>query len=100
MGAPNSSNCSACDTTNVGYAGRVQPLMQTWCVGCHNASNSGGGYDLSDYAGVSNAVAGNKLLGSIKHLQGYSAMPQSGGQLSACDISAIEKWVNGGFPNN
>jgi hypothetical protein len=100
MGAKNSSNCSECDTTKYTFSNRVNPLMQSWCVGCHNPSNSGGGINLSDYSGVSNAVAGNKFLGSIKHLQGYSPMPQNGGQLSACDINAIEKWINNGYPDN
>ena len=41
MGAKNSSNCSNCDTTNYTYSGRVNPLINLWCVGCHNSSNTG-----------------------------------------------------------
>jgi mono/diheme cytochrome c family protein len=49
---------------------------------------------------VVNSIANNKLLGSIKHLQGFSQMPKNGGQISQCEIDAIEKWVNAGYPNN
>lgn len=100
MGARNSSNCKNCDTINFTYTGRVKGIMQIWCVGCHNSANSGGGFDLSSYSGVVSSLANNKLLGSVKHLPGFSAMPQSGGQISSCDISAIEKWIANGYPNN
>jgi hypothetical protein len=100
MGALNSSNCIGCDTTKFAFKNRISPIMQNWCVGCHNSSNMGGGINLSDYVGVAKSVASNRFLGSIKHLQGYSAMPQSGGQFSSCDINAIEKWINSGYPNN
>ncbi len=100
MGARNTSNCRACDTNNVTYSGRIKSIMQTWCVGCHNTSNSSGGYDLTDYSSIVNGISNNKLLGSIKHLQGFSPMPQAGGQVSQCDISAIEKWILSGYPNN
>lgn len=74
--------------------------MDTWCIGCHNTASPGGGFDLSTYNGVAASVANNKLLGSIKHMTGFIAMPQGGDKLQDCDINAIEKWINGGFPNN
>jgi cytochrome c553 len=100
MGAKNTSNCSSCDTTNVTYSGRISPLLNVWCVGCHNSNNAGGGFDLSTYAGVVNSITQSRLLGSIKHASGFSAMPQNTNKLSDCDISAVEKWVNNGYPNN
>ena len=100
MGAPNSSTCSACDTTNYTYSGRVKGIMQTWCVGCHSPSSSGGGVDLSSYTGVSNSIISTRFIGSIKHLAGYSPMPKNTNQLQACDITAIEKWIKAGYPNN
>jgi cytochrome c553 len=100
MGAPNSSNCSGCDTTLYSYSGKIQPLMTTWCVGCHNASNTGGGYDLSSYAGVVTAITDTRLLGTINHSAGFSAMPKNTSKLSDCDVNAVVKWVNAGYPNN
>lgn len=98
MGARNTSNCRSCDTTIFTYNAKIKTIMQTWCVGCHNSGNSGGGYDLSSSGGVISAVANNKLLGSINHQVGYSAMPKNAGQLSSCDIKAIEKWITAGYP--
>jgi hypothetical protein len=49
---------------------------------------------------VVSSIANNKLLGSLKHLSGFSAMPKNASQLSLCDITAIEKWIAAGYPNN
>jgi mono/diheme cytochrome c family protein len=100
MGALNQSNCTVCDTTSFKYAADIQPIMNSWCIGCHTSSNAGGGADLSNYTGVVNSIANNKLLGTIKHSTGYNAMPQNGNQLSGCQISKIQSWVNAGHPNN
>ena len=99
-GAPNSSNCRTCDTINFTYSGRVSNIMQTWCTGCHNSGSAGGGFNLANYNGVVSAIAGNKLLGSIQHLSGFSSMPKNAGQISQCDIDAIANWINAGYPNN
>ncbi len=98
-GAQNTSNCSSCDSTFT-YAARIQPLMDKWCVGCHSTSNPGGQYDLSNYNGVVKAVTNSRLLGSIKQQSGYSAMPQGASPISDCDIFAVTKWINAGYPNN
>lgn len=99
-GAKNSSNCYACDTTDFTYSGRVKPFLDTWCVGCHSGSNPSGAVNLSNYNGVASAVSGNKLMGSLKHEPGFFAMPPSGSKISTCQINAIQKWVNAGYPNN
>lgn len=100
MGALNQSNCTVCDTTSFKFSADIQPIMNTWCIGCHSSGNAGGGYDLSNYAGVVNSISNNKLSGSIKHSAGYQAMPQNGSQLSGCQISKIQSWINAGYPNN
>ncbi len=100
MGAKNSSNCSGCDTLNVTYNVRIKPIITNWCVGCHTAGNAGGGYDLSNYTGVSTSITDNRLIGSLKHLAGFSEMPKNTNKLSDCDLKAVEKWVNAGHLNN
>ena len=100
MGAKNTSNCSGCDTANCTYSGRVKPLIDSWCVGCHNAGNAGGGFDLSDYPGTVASITAGRLLGTIQHLSGFSPMPKNTNALSPCDVSAIEKWVAAGHPQN
>ena len=100
MGAPNSSNCSSCDTSKYKFAADIQPILNNWCVSCHTSGNAGGGYDLSNYNGVNAGAVNGKLMGSIKHSAGYIPMPQNSPQLSACDIAKIQNWVNAGHPNN
>jgi|ERR1700758_3927478 len=100
MGALNQSNCTVCDTTQFKFASDIQPIMNSWCIGCHSSTNAGGGYDLSNYTGVVNSIANNKLLGSIEHSAGYNVMPQNGSQLSGCQISKIRSWINAGHPND
>jgi hypothetical protein len=93
---------NSCDTTNVTYAGSVQPILSQNCYSCHSNSNAasfGGGYFLQNYADIKAHADDGKLLGSIEHKPGYFAMPLSG-SLSTCNISTIAQWVNKGSPNN
>lgn len=99
-GAPNSTNCAVCDTAQYKYSADIAPILNNWCVNCHSSSNSGGGFDLSNYNGVVNSIAGGKLIGSIKHDPGYFAMPQGGGKISDCQITKIQNWIRVGYPNN
>lgn len=100
MGAPNTINCeNSCDTSNVSYLSNIKPIINNWCLNCHNSVNTSGNYDFSVYSGVVKSIGNNRLLGSIKQLSGYSPMP-SGNKLSDCDIAIVEKWVSSGYPNN
>lgn len=99
QGAKNNECTGGCDSTNFTYSGAVAVTMNTYCKGCHNPASAGGGIDLSTYSAVKAAAAG-KLMGSILHTAGISAMPKGGNSLSACQISQIEKWVQAGTPNN
>jgi hypothetical protein len=98
-GSPNSSNCRTCDSTFT-YKARIEPILNKWCVGCHSASDAGGGYDLSSYDKTILAIPYSKLEGSILHSAGFSAMPKNAGSLSDCDITAIKNWLAAGHPNN
>jgi mono/diheme cytochrome c family protein len=73
--------------------------MNTYCKGCHNQASLGGGIDLSTYATVKASAAG-RLMGSINHTAGYSAMPKGSNKLSDCQIRQIQKWINAGTLNN
>ena len=99
MGAPNSSNCNTCDSTFT-FSGRIKPLMDKWCIGCHTGTAAGGGYDLTSYTNIKNANNNNRLIGSLQHLSGISAMPKGAGKLSDCDIKAVQDWIDAGYPNN
>ncbi len=101
-GAKNTAcnDSTACNTTNVTFSAAVRPMLETYCNGCHGGSSPLGNVDYNTYNGVKATVTNGKLLGSIKHNFGFSPMPQNASQLSACNISIIEAWINAGAPNN
>jgi hypothetical protein len=101
QGAKNGTNCpSKCDSTNFKFAANIQPLLKTYCVGCHTSSNAGGGIALDSYAGVASAANSGKLWGSINGLAGYSFMPKGGAAMSDCQKAQIRKWIAAGALNN
>ncbi len=100
MGAPNSSNCGGCDTSQYKFSADIQPLMDTWCVQCHSATTPNGGFNLTNYNGVKNCAQSGMMMGSIKHSSGYLPMPQTLPKLSDCKIQQIQNWVDAGCPNN
>lgn len=90
-----------CDTLGVTYSGYVSGVLTgEGCVGCHNATLTGGGVRLDSYTEVSKSVQSGSLLGSIKHETGYKAMPQNQDKLDDCTIAKIEAWINDGAQNN
>lgn len=99
-GAKNGTNCpsNGCDSTQFTFSGQVQPLMNKYCVGCHNSTNASMNVNLSNYNGVKAAV-GQGLLRSIDH-SGYYPMPKGGTKLSTCEITQVSKWIQAGAPNN
>ncbi len=100
-GAVQSLDCiSACDTTFVGYAGTVSPILTTYCTGCHSGSQPEGDIDLSTWSKVKPYADNGTLAGSVRHASGYSAMPKNGNKLPECAIRQIEKWVADGAQNN
>lgn len=94
------SDSSSCNTTNVTYSGTIAPLLQTYCNGCHGGSSPLGNVNYNNYTGVKSTVTNGKLLGSIQHNSGFSAMPQNGNKMSACKISTIKAWIDAGALNN
>ncbi|MFI5196414.1 MAG: c-type cytochrome domain-containing protein [Chitinophagales bacterium] len=98
-GAVDSGACNnICDTANFTYSGAISPLIQKYCVGCHNSTSSAGG-SLADYNSVKTAAVSGRLIGDISHQAGYNAMPL-GLQLSDCQVTQVKKWVAAGALNN
>lgn len=93
------SGGSGCDTSNVTYTTTIKTILDNSCAlsGCHDAQTKSFGYDLSNYNG---AVAGTqgRLLGAIRHDNGFIAMPKGMAKLSDCDIAKITAWINSGTP--
>lgn len=101
------SDCpsNSCDTSGtISFAEQVWPAINTSCVGCHNASLANGGVDLSSYNQVytyATTLRNNTpvLLGVIKQLSGFKAMPPSG-KFDDCTIRQIELWIEQGASYN
>jgi hypothetical protein len=100
QGALNNSCSGNCDTLNVTYSGTIVPMMQSFCIGCHNSVSPGGNILLNSYAGVQTVALNGKLFGSVNHSYGYYAMPKNSSKLPQCMIDEIRIWVNSGAPNN
>ena len=100
QGAKNNYCDAACDTNSYAFSTSIQPMLNTNCAGCHNASLASGGIRLDNYTSVKSVADNGRLFGSISHLQGYIAMPQGGAKLPECNIIQVKKWIADGSPDN
>jgi uncharacterized membrane protein len=94
---------NTCNLENVTFTAMVKPILQASCYTCHsnsNATNSGSGVKLENYADLKTYVDNGKLMGSIRHENGYIAMPDGGGKLTDCEISQLQTWIDNGTLNN
>ena len=82
-----------CDTSNVTYPGTVYPILNQYCISCHGGPTPQGGLNFTDYSQVAFVAENGTLLGAIKHLDGYVAMPKDLPQLDSCRIRQIEIWI-------
>ncbi|HHJ50988.1 MAG TPA: hypothetical protein ENJ88_08835 [Phaeodactylibacter sp.] len=99
QGAPNTDCLPACDPYNYTFNAVIYPTILQSCTGCHSGSQASGSVWLETYDDIYLYAVNGKLLGSIKHEAGYSAMPP-GLQLDDCRITQIENWINNGAPND
>lgn len=100
FGARNTSNCSDCDTTSFTFSANVKPIINTWCVGCHNSGAQSGNVNLDGYNNVQMYAAGGLLMGCVTHQPGFKPMPPNGNKISECNIKVIQKWIDDGSKNN
>lgn len=100
QGALENSGSSGCETDNITFSSTVKGVLTDWCYSCHQGVNPVGVIRLETYAQVKFYVDNGKLLGTIRHDNGYLAMPDGGAKIPACDIEQIEKWVAEGALDN
>jgi len=91
-----------CDTVPVTYSGVIQPILETYCYSCHSSYNPSGGIILDNYEDVRDIALeeDSRLIGSINHEDGYTAMPQRQSKLDSCKLHYFDVWVEQGGPNN
>ncbi len=92
---------SGCDTSNLTYAGKIEPIIQQNCIVCHGSSyqTMGGGFNLQTVTAIA-AIAknNNRLYNAVTSTT--NLMPKGGNKLSDCQILQIQTWVNKGAPIN
>lgn len=91
---------NGCDTNDITYSQDVRNILESNCLTCHDALSQNGNVNLEGYDNVKIYVDNGKLLGTIRHEDGFSAMPQGASQLASCTINKIQAWVDAGAPNN
>jgi hypothetical protein len=98
----------------VSYKTDVLPILEAKCYRCHSAANynaaspngSGGALNMESFAALktwTQPTGGGPsyLVGSMRQLPGYNAMPYDGKDgPDACQIATIKAWVDAGAPNN
>lgn len=100
QGAENTDCGLPCDSTQTSFAADIYPLIQNYCVGCHNLNRTDGGVRLDGYDEILPYVENGSLIGSVSNDPYYPIMPPSGSSLSECRITQIKKWINEGALNN
>ncbi|MBU2649947.1 MAG: hypothetical protein KKA81_03355 [Bacteroidetes bacterium] len=89
-----------CDTLNVTYTSIIGPMINKFCVGCHNNNNPLGGITLEGYNNLVTVANNGSLLGVIRWESGFPQMPKNGNKLSDCQIRQTEIWIENGTPND
>lgn len=99
-GAKNTTcGASVADAVNPTFAKTIKPIIDTYCVGCHQTKAAQGSVLLDSYAFVKNYVDNQKLWHVVNYHVGYVGMPQNK-KLGVCQIDAIKKWIDSGATNN
>lgn len=91
---------TACDTNVFTFSQKVDPILRTYCYGCHGQSSPSSGIAMEGYSTLLPFVSNQKLWGTINHESGFSAMPQNANKMSECNLTIIKKWIAAGAPNN
>jgi hypothetical protein len=94
------ANAGGCDTTNISFSQTLQPIINTYCKGCHSGASPSGNLSLETYNGVKTVAQNGKLYGVITWSAGYPKMPQGGNKLDACTIAKFKSWIDAGAMNN
>ncbi len=89
---------ATCDTTNVTFNTTILPILNNNCFTCHSnaAAASWNTFGLENYSDV--VAMSSRIIGSVKHLGSFSAMPKSGGMIKACSITQLDIWIKNGMP--
>ena len=83
-----------CDTLDISYSADIVPVFVNNCYSCHSNESNSSGILLDSYDNLSQYAENGKLLGAVRHDDGYIPMPINAGKLDECSIFKMEAWVN------
>ena len=87
-------------TSTVKYSTTVVSILQPNCYSCHSNATQLGGVNLEGFANAKIYADNGKLLNTIAHTSGFSAMPQNASKLPQDQICKIKFWIENGTLNN
>lgn len=83
-------------TTNdeaVYYRTSVQPMIDNYCIECHDASSE---VPLYSYESVVDAARSGRLQGSLTGAPGFRKMPENT-TLDSATVNTVLKWIEQGY---
>ena len=93
-------------TKGIRFDSDVRPILETKCLGCHNAEKHKGGLNLESVTGLQNGgdsgvatVAGKpdeSLL--FQRVLAGEMPPEEAGKLTASEIEKLRQWITAGAP--
>ncbi|MFM2375934.1 MAG: hypothetical protein RLZZ165_1031 [Bacteroidota bacterium] len=98
----------SCAAIPVSFSDTILPIMVKYCAGnglgdCHQAGTAYGLPDLSAYAGIQQEVMGGRIQARVFD-RNPSPMPPSYSNgpkdMSDCEKTLVQRWIDGGAPNN
>lgn len=93
-------NADICYTDDMSFSNDIFPVIKNNCYSCHNNTNTSYNVNLENYNNIKQIAESGRLLGAIKHNDGFYSMPLNQEKLPECTISKIEAWINQGLKNN
>jgi hypothetical protein len=89
-----------CNTSTATYSLDIKPIMDNHCIRCHRNGRKDGNVNLEGYNNVKNYANDGSLFGTTNHEAGYTAMPDNGVKIPACEIEILRLWISEGAMNN
>jgi hypothetical protein len=96
QGAKNNYCNSVCDSTTFKYSADISKIINNNCMSCHASGTT----KIGTHSELSVVANNGRLMGAIKHQNGFLPMPSQNTFLSDCEIKKIQKWIDNGTPND
>lgn len=81
------------------YTADIKQILDVNCGNtCHSEAKKKHGIDLSSYEPSKEAASRNSFMGSIRHEDGFDAMPANHAKLDDATIEKLACWVKNGMP--